>query len=381
MAWRQISKNPIFSTATAIAVMVVPLSALADSPMVKPIPTRPLDAGKDSRVLMKGDRLLPVGNDEQLPVFTSPEAGKKDEQPSEGLNVLERMGAGLPELPPEKTYTGKIDEAYGAFQRGLYLTAMNLALPKAQLGDAAAQTLVAELLDNGLGVKRNQSDAAFWYEQAAKAGDANAQFKYALMLMDGKLVKRDRKLADEMMEKAAAGGNPEAQFNIAQIKVAATPGEKGLMDALPLYEKAAEQGIPDAEYALSQLYISLPVSREKQAQARFWLQKAANARFDTALYDMGVWYVNGIAGERDYEKGFHWLKLAANRGHVAAMNKLAYLYINAIGTRPDPVEAAKWYILSRRAGLSDLGLEDFYLGIEDDQQKEAIRRADQFGRR
>jgi hypothetical protein len=96
---------------------------------------------------------------------------------------------------------------------------------------------------------------------------------------------------------------------------------------------------------------------------------------------MGVWYINGIAGERDYEKGFYWMKLAANRGHIVAMNKLAYLYINAIGTRPDPVEAAKWYILSRRAGLSDMGLEDFYLGIEDDQQKEAIRRADLFSGR
>lgn len=381
MAGQRIGKNRVVSTAAAILAALVPCGALADSPATTTIPARPLDAGKDSRVLSKSDRLLPIGNDKQLPVLVSPENDKKDEQPSEGLNLLERMGAGLPDLPPEKKYTGKLDDAYGAFQRGLYLTAMNLALPKAQLGQAAAQTLVAELLNNGLGVRRNPSDAAFWYEQAARAGDANAQFKYALMLMEGKLVKRDPKLADQMMEKAAAGGNPQALFNIAQIKVAANPGDKGLMDALPYYEKSAEQGVPDAEYALSQLYISLPVSKEKQAQARYWLQKAANARFDTALYDMGVWYINGIAGDRDYEKGFYWMKLAANRGHIVAMNKLAYLYINAIGTRPDPIEAAKWYVLSRRAGLSDMGLEDFYLGIEDDQQKEAIRRADLFSRR
>jgi hypothetical protein len=378
MRRQRIEKNGLVSTVAAILAVILPFAALADSPPVKNIATRPLNAGKESQSLSKGDRLLPVGNDKQLPVLSSPESRSKDEVPSEGLNVLERMGAGLPDLPAEKHYSGKLDAAYGAYQRGFYLTAMNLALPKAQLGDASAQTLVAELLNNGLGVRRNQSDAVFWYEQAAKAGDANAQFKYALMLMDGKLVKQDRKLADTMMDKAAAGGNPEAQFNIAQIKVAATPGEKGLMEALPLYEKAAEQGVPDAEYALSQLYINLPVSKEKQAQARFWLEKAANARFDTALYDMGVWYINGIGGDRDYDKGFYWMKLAANRGHIVAMNKLAYLYINAIGTRPDPIEAAKWYVLSRRAGLSDLGLEDFYLGIEDDQQKEAIHRADQF---
>jgi TPR repeat protein len=378
MSGHRVVKSRNLSIACITLAALLPLSALAGSPPGRDIRTRPLDAGNESQTLTKSDRLLPIGNDKQLPVFVSPEDGKKDEQPSTGVNVLDRMGVDLPALPPEKPYTGKLDEAYGAFQRGLYLTALNLALPKAQTGQAAAQTLVAELLNNGLGVRRNQKDAAFWYEQAAKAGDANAQFKYALMLMSGDIIAADRKKADEMMRKAAEGGNPEAQFNIAQIKVAAAPGEKGLTDALPWYEKAAAQGVPDAEYALAQLYINLPVSKEKRDQARFWMLKAANARFDTALYDMGLWYINGIGGDKDYEQGFAWLKRAANRGHVVAQNKLAYLYINAIGTRPDPVEAAKWYVLSRRAGLSDLGLEDFFLGINDEQQKQAIARADAF---
>lgn len=379
MSGQRIARKWLVSVAIVACAAALPCAAAAGSPPAKDFATRPLDAGAESQALVKGDRLLPVGRDKELPILVSPEA-VKDDQPSSGLTVLERMGAGLPDLPPEKPYAGKIDEAYGAFQRGLYLTAMNIALPKAQTGQAAAQTLVAELLDNGLGVRRNPRDAAFWYEQAANAGDANAQFKFALMLMRGDIVKRDRKKADEMMQKAAEGGNREAQFNIAQIKVAATPGEKGLMDALPWYEKSAEQGVPDAQYALAQLYVSLPVAKEKRDQARFWLEKAANARFDTALYDMGVWHINGIGGDRDYEKGFAWMKRAANRGHVVAQNKLAYLYINAIGTRPDPVEAAKWYVLSRRAGLADLGLEDFFLGINDEQQKEAVRRADGFRR-
>jgi TPR repeat protein len=358
----------------AILTILAPALAAAGSPASTILPA---DAG-NAEPIDKSSRLHPLGDADQTPLLAIPGDSGKATQPSGGLNVLERMGTGLPALPAEKPFAGKIDDAYGAFQRGLYLTAMNLALPKAQLGDAAAQTLVAELFDSGLGVRRNKSNAAFWYEQAAKAGDPNAEFKYALMLMNGTQVKRDSKLADEMMRKAAAGGNPEAQFNIAQMKVAAAPGEKGLMDALPYYEKAAAQGVPDAQYALSQIYNSLPVAKDKREQARYWLQRAAEARYDTALYDMGVWYINGIAGERDYDQGFLWMKRAAERGHIVAMNKLAYLYINAIGTRPDPIEAAKWYVLSRRAGLADLGLEDFYLGIEDDQQQEAIRRADAF---
>jgi TPR repeat protein len=62
------------------------------------------------------------------------------------------------------------DEAYGAFQRGLYKTAYNLGITRAEAGDAAAQTLVAEILSRGLGVARNDSEAAKWYERAAEQG-------------------------------------------------------------------------------------------------------------------------------------------------------------------------------------------------------------------
>jgi TPR repeat protein len=373
----QAFRTSLFILAAAASMAVaLPMAARSETSADKSSTAKLLDSTGDLIPVDKGSRLH-LG-DEQAPLLTLPFANPRDGKPSGGLNVLERMGATLPDLPAEKAFKGTTDDAYGAFQRGLYLTAMNLALPKAQLGDAAAQTLVAELFDSGLGVRRSKSNAAFWYEQAATAGDPNAQFKYALMLMEGTQIKRDRKLADAMMRKAAEGGNPEAQFNIAQMKVAAVAGEKGLMAALPYYEGAAEQGVPDAQYALAQIYNTMDLPKEKRDLARYWLERAADSRYDTALYDMGVWYINGIGGDRDYDLGFMWMRRAAERGHIVAMNKLAYLYINAIGTRPDPIEAAKWYVLSRRAGLSDLGLEDFYLGIEDDQQKEAIRRADLF---
>ena len=115
-----------------------------------------------------------------------------------------------------------------------------------------------------------------------------------------------------------------------------------------------------------------------QQWAREWLTRAAKAGFDTAQVDLGIWLVNGTGGERDLEEGFRWLNGAAQRGNVVAQNKVAHLYIQALGTRPDPVEAAKWYVLSRRAGLKDPAPEDFYLGIEDDQQKKAIDAANKF---
>jgi TPR repeat protein len=312
-----------------------------------------------------------------------PETTKKGAKPlagpSGGLSVLDRMGAELPPLPAEKPFTGKVDEAFGAFQRGRYLTAMELALPRAQLGDPAAQTLVAEILDGGLGVRRNREQAMFWYEQAANGGDPTGMFKYAILLMERSRSKDDRKKADDLMKRAADLGNASAQFNYAQVLVADTPGEKGLLAALPYYEKSAEQGIADAQYAVSQIYINMKdLPEEKMKRAREWLFRAARAGFDTAQLDLGLWLVNGTGGERDYEAGFKWLKRAADGGNPVAQSKLAQLYIHALGTKPNPIEAAKWFVLARRAGLNDASLEDFYLGLTDEQQKAAVSAANRY---
>ncbi|WP_234902598.1 tetratricopeptide repeat protein [Agrobacterium larrymoorei] len=304
---------------------------------------------------------------------------QQDLQPSQGVNVYQRMGAELPPLPKEKEFTGKVDEAYGHYQRGEYVQALNKALERAQNGDAPAQTLVAEMMSRGLGIARDQKTAAFWYGQAAKGGDPVAMFKYALIVMEGKLAPHDKALADDYMRRAAEAGNAEAEFNWAQILVSQAPGPKGLVAALPFYEKSAEKGVADAQYAVSQIYANVTdVAPEKKAKAREWLMRAAKAGFDTAQVDLGIWLVNGVGGERNLEEGFRWLYGAAQRGNVVAQNKVAHLYIQALGTKPDPVEAAKWYVLSRRAGLKDMALEDFYLGIDENQQRQAIEAANRF---
>ena len=299
----------------------------------------------------------------------------------QGAQVL-RAPTDDPALPLLDTAIDATKRAYSAYQRGYYLTAMELALSRAQIGDPAAQTLVAELFAEGLGVARNMEEAAFWYNQAAENGNPSAQFKYAIMLLEGKYVSRDEAKSKELMLKAADAGNAFAQFNHAQSLVAEHPGDTGIQKALPYFEKSAKQGVADAQYALAQIYMnSLGIPQEKRDQARTWMQRAALAGYDTAQLDLAIWLIDGVGGDKDYDRGFRWMEIAANRGNVVAQNRLAILYVNAIGTRPDPEEAAKWYIISKRAGFNDPGLDDFYQGLTAEQQKEAIERANKFARR
>ena len=73
---------------------------------------------------------------------TGSEASAKDGiRPSTGLDVFERMGAALPALPSEKTFSGVVDEAYGHYQRGEYVQALEKALKRAEAGDRVAKEL------------------------------------------------------------------------------------------------------------------------------------------------------------------------------------------------------------------------------------------------
>jgi TPR repeat protein len=109
--------------------------------------------------------------------------------------------------------------AYGAFQRGYYLTAIERALPRAAEPDATAQTLIAEIYAKGLGVGQNMERAASWYQLASNNGDMLATFELALLYQDGRGVERDRQKAADLFGKAAEAGSIEAKYNLALLHV------------------------------------------------------------------------------------------------------------------------------------------------------------------
>ncbi|MGO4447638.1 SEL1-like repeat protein [Phyllobacterium sp. TAF24] len=277
---------------------------------------------------------------------------------------------------PTRFGKGAVDEAFGAYQRGLYKTAYNLALPRAESGDGAAQVLIADMLARGLGIPVNLAESAKWYGKASEQGNPEAQFRYGTILLQGKYAPKDPVKAKTLMKAAADGGNAMAQFNYGQILVQEHPGALGLENAYPWFLKAATQGLPDGEYAVSQILANgtLAVPRD-DAKAREYLIKAAKRGYDTAQLDLGRWFVEGRGGPRDYVSGFGWTLRAAVGGNVAAQAQLAKLYYQGLGVEGDSVKAAAWYMVARRAGLTDPELDSFMDGLDDDQMKAALTEA------
>ena len=112
----------------------------------------------------------------------------------------------LPPPAPSSTPNSdqlNLDIAYGAFQRGFYLTAFNEATKRAQQNDPAAMTLLGELYAQGLGIGRDDLKAAQWYKMAAAKGDRDAIFALAMFSFQGRAGPRSADEAARLMDTRA----------------------------------------------------------------------------------------------------------------------------------------------------------------------------------
>jgi TPR repeat protein len=312
-------------------------------------------------------KLSKPGSPPQTPSLPSPLDMPVDAPLAAGAPAMDRFG----DRPA--------DPAYAAFQRGLYITALNLALPKAEEGDRASQMLAAEIYARGLGVERNNAEATRWYMLAAEQGDAEAQLQAAMILLGDKPLDRanpNRAEALEMLRASADAGNAYAAFNLAQVVMAEKPGDEGARQARALFETAAAKQVPGALYALARFHLTgIGGAAIDGAKARDLMSRAARAGLDTAQLDLATSLADGLFGARDYPEAFIWMRRAALGGNVLAANRLAKLYMYGLGNEGDAIAAAAWYIRAKRAGITDPEMEDYLEGLTDEERAEALTMA------
>src|SRR5882757_6826056 len=99
------------------------------------------------------------------------------------------------------------DLAYGAYQRGQYMTAFAIATRRVEeKKDARAMTLLGELYANGFGVEHDDKKAADWYQLAADRGDREAMFALAMFNLRGRIGNVNREQAARLLAAAAKLG-------------------------------------------------------------------------------------------------------------------------------------------------------------------------------
>ena len=268
------------------------------------------------------------------------------------------------------------DMAYGAYQRGLYVTARREATRRieADPADAAAMTLLGELYNQGLGVAQDPVKAAEWYRLAAQRGDAHALASLGLMAMDGRGMNRDQKQGLAWLEQAAAKGEPSASYNLALLLMG-TNRPEDLLRAVELLRKAADAEIGDAQHALGVLYLrGRGVSRDPGEAAR-WFERAAKNGNVAGLVEHAILLFNGDGVPADEAQAAKLFRRAALRGNAVAQNRLARLYAAGRGVPQNRVEAAAWHLVAAAKGLTDTWLDDALKDLSPDERTRAERLA------
>jgi TPR repeat protein len=269
------------------------------------------------------------------------------------------------------------DLAFGAFQRGFFLTALDEALKrvKENPGDTAAMVLLGVLHRDGLAVRRNAVEAARWYRLAADRGDRQAQFALGVAHLNGSGLPRDKNAARIWLERAAAQKHAGALYNLGVMAIDAE--FQDFPRASKLFLEAAELGDMDAAYGLSVLYREGTGVPRDRAQAIRWLKRAAEERHIAAMVEYAIALFNGDGVEKSEAGAARFFGKAAQANSPIAQNRLARLYAAGRGVRADTVEAMKWHVLARANGVKDEWLDGRLSGLSAPERiavEEAVQR-------
>lgn len=267
----------------------------------------------------------------------------------------------------------RLDLAYGAYQRGFYVTAFQEATRQIERDrtDAAAMTLLGELYNQGLGVAQDSRKAAEWYRLAAARGDAHAMASLGLMAADGRGVAANPAEARDWLDKAAAKGEPVASYNLALLLL--NGKEQDVARAAGLMRVAADAEIGDAQHGLGVLYSRGLGLERNTAEAAKWFHKAARNGSIAGTVEYAIALFNGEGVAKNEALAARYFRRAASQGNAIAQNRLARLYATGRGVPRNLVEAAAWHLVASGQGLAD-GWLDSTLS---DLSKEDRTRAEQ----
>jgi localization factor PodJL len=142
-------------------------------------------------------------------------------------------------------------------------------------GDAFAQYEIALRFAEGDGVAQNFTEAAQWFERAAKQGLAPAQFRLGGLYEKGLGVKKNLDTARRYYVAAGEAGNAKALHNLAVLYAEGIDGKPDHATAAKWFRKAADYGIVDSQYNLAVLCARGIGVEQNLAEAYKWFALAA----------------------------------------------------------------------------------------------------------
>jgi hypothetical protein len=289
-----------------------------------------------------------------------------------GVKPAPKESTSKPNAPEQgaaapKSSANEPDLAYGAFQRGYFITAFSLATKRVEeKDDVSAMTLLGELYASGFGVPQNEAKAAEWYKLAAARGDRNAMFALGILSLQGRAGPRDRDASAKWFAAAAKLGHPLAAYNLALLYMEGQLFPQDFGRAAELLRVAANAGNPEAQYALGTLYKEgRGVAKDMSEAVRLWTLASIADNTD-AQVELGVAVYNGDGTAKNEQAAALLFHRAALHGSPIAQDRLARILSTGRGAPANAVEATKWHLISKARGETNLELDDFVNNLDAD---------------
>ncbi len=156
------------------------------------------------------------------------------------------------------------DQAQLAYEKGDYRQAAKLAEPLADQGSPLAQNLLGVLFERGQGVTASRTQAAVWFERAARQGNVMAQVNLARVILDER-----PQSAVNWLKKAAAKNYPPALTTLGMLYAEGRKAPLSSQKAFNYLEKAASYGYAPSQMALAELYLTSK-TRPQPDRAYYW---------------------------------------------------------------------------------------------------------------
>jgi len=273
----------------------------------------------------------------------------------------------------------------------VYAQALPFCIRSAQTGNSQSQYVLGLMYSNGMGAKKNKTEALKWLRAAADQAYAAAHYK--LDQLENEPVSSDdvmRRFMDKqkragMAEQQAASAAPGRTAAHSTLRPATPPPDDNALyqqyltgaqagDAharlmLGLFylegrrvqkdaalagkwiKQAAHQGLAEAQLAMGLLYHQGYAGTAPSIKnAMFWFIKAAEQGLPDAQYCLGLIYANGENGEKNETEALKWWRKAATQGYAKAQHNLAVMYLKGIAVKPERNKAIQWFIAEAEHG-------------------------------
>jgi TPR repeat protein len=282
------------------------------------------------------------------------------------LGVIYNQGNGVPRdvKKAEKLFSlsAKQDDLHGIYnlsalylERKQYSQASKWLLKAAIKGNKFAQTNIAGLYFEGLGVELDYDKAFKWYKKAADAGDVEAQARLAVMYHKGLGVEVDDNKAHEWGVKSAQGGNLQSQYSLAITYMKGLGVPQDYDKSFKWMQKAALQGMEMAQYHVGMFYKDGKGVAQNYAEALKWLKRSdENGTTGRAASSIAFMYGNGDGVTQNVDLFLKYMKRSDFSGWAPSSALLGNLYYDGGVVDQDRTEALKYYKKACQRGLQSV---------------------------